>query len=140
MMKILFDDKYIPEPNSGCWIWLMSADKLGYGWSSLKKKTLYAHRHSWLIYRGVIPDKQFVLHKCDNPYCINPDHLFLGIQKDNMRDMAAKGRNRNQNSGMTACFRGHSFTDTGGKYKNHRYCKKCKIDKQRTRRQLASLS
>lgn len=53
---------------------------------------LYAHRVSWELFRGPIPNKLFVLHKCDNKNCINPDHLFLGTAKDNIHDCIRKGR------------------------------------------------
>jgi hypothetical protein len=53
-----------------------------------------AHRASWIIHNGIIPDSMFVLHKCDVRHCSNPDHLFLGNQTDNMKDMASKLRTR----------------------------------------------
>jgi len=84
---LLWDDKYIPEPNSGCWLWLLSVDADGYG----KDKNDRAHRESYRRYKGVIGEFK-VLHKCDQPSCINPDHLFLGTHQDNMKDMANKGR------------------------------------------------
>ena len=84
---------------SGCWEWKLYKNPLGYGVVSFgkrgqPKRITGAHRLSWIVYRGSIPDGLCVLHKCDNPSCINPDHLFLGTNADNMRDMAAKGRTR----------------------------------------------
>lgn len=77
----------------GCWIWLLATCPHGYGvcTSSLTKQSK-VHRHSWCLFNGPIPDRLFVLHKCDVRCCCNPDHLFLGTQKDNMRDCANKGR------------------------------------------------
>ncbi len=84
----------IPEPNSGCWLWTGSLTSGGYGCCWWDGKQTNAHRFSWLAYRGEIPSGQLVLHKCDMPSCVNPDHLFLGTAADNMRDMVAKGRKR----------------------------------------------
>jgi hypothetical protein len=67
--------------------------KTGYGvFNSPYSKSDNAHRFSWRLRNGVIPDGLFVLHRCDNPPCVNPDHLFLGTQRDNMIDKVAKGR------------------------------------------------
>jgi hypothetical protein len=74
----------------GCWLWLGSLHTNGYGLVGLH----YAHRLSWLIHRGPIPGRLHVLHRCDTRCCANPEHLFLGTQADNMRDMARKGRSR----------------------------------------------
>jgi hypothetical protein len=73
---------------SGCWIWT-AANKDGYGRYS---NSGYAHRISWEMHFGKIPAGMFVCHKCDNPPCVNPDHLFLGTNQDNVNDMRAKGR------------------------------------------------
>lgn len=85
----------IPVPFSGCWLWLLSLDRDGYGRCSLGPKFVNAHRLSWTAFRGPIPFGMHVLHTCDIPSCINPDHLWLGTHLDNMRDRSAKGRSRN---------------------------------------------
>jgi len=95
-----FEDKVIPEPNSGCWLWDGAASK-GYGQIGVGGKLLYAHRVSWERTHGDIPEGSHVLHRCDVTLCVNPDHLFLGTHKDNMRDMAKKGRQRSGARGVT---------------------------------------
>lgn len=76
-----------------CHVWTASKKDTGYGKFAFQGKTWLAHRVSWLINRGCIPLKTGVLHKCDNPACVNPSHLFLGNQSDNMKDSKTKGRN-----------------------------------------------
>jgi hypothetical protein len=86
----------IPEPNSGCWIWDgTSKNKKGYGGITIDGKPTYAHRASYAAFRGKIDAAECVMHKCDNPHCVNPDHLVVGTFKDNSQDMKAKGRNKN---------------------------------------------
>lgn len=74
-----------------CWEWL-AANICGYGVFTSKQKNIRAHRFSWELKFGDIGDGMCVLHKCDNPSCVNPKHLFLGTHKDNMRDMFSKNR------------------------------------------------
>jgi len=75
---------------SECWYWRGAQNKQGYGESGPPDNR--AHRLAWRLFRGEIPPGMSVLHKCDRPYCVNPDHLFLGTQKDNVQDMLQKGR------------------------------------------------
>jgi HNH endonuclease len=78
--------------HSGCWNWFATRNTCGYGVFCFRGKNQLAHRVSWLIHKGHIPNGRYVLHRCDNPRCVNPDHLFLGTQTDNMRDAVRKGR------------------------------------------------
>ena len=78
-------------PN-GCWTWTAGCTRKGYGVFKLDGATEMAHRTSWMFEHGPIPDGLFVLHHCDNPPCVNPDHLRLGTHADNMRDRNEKGR------------------------------------------------
>jgi hypothetical protein len=77
---------------SGCWEWNGSRLPKGYGKVFGYGKLLYAHRVSFEHHNGPIPDGKMVLHTCDNPPCINPEHLFLGNHVTNAEDMVSKGR------------------------------------------------
>lgn len=76
----------------GCWNWIGIKDRRGYGRVKIKRKAVLAHRIAWKETFGPIPDGLCVCHKCDNPSCINPSHLFLGTKKDNSTDMVNKQR------------------------------------------------
>lgn len=80
------------SPNN-CWTWTGATNNCGYGMIKVNSKTVMsAHRVAWILFNNSIPTGKCVLHNCDNPSCVNPAHLFIGTQSDNMRDMAAKGR------------------------------------------------
>jgi hypothetical protein len=92
--------EYIVDDKSGCWLWQRCLNNKGYGTTSINGKRIYAHRKFWELKHGPIPDGQWVLHKCDNPACVNPAHLFLGNRRDNVDDMLQKGRSaRGERSG-----------------------------------------
>lgn len=91
-IKAHFESKFLPVPFTGCWIWGAGRAGCGYGQFQFKGRQIGAHRASWILYRGEIPAGAFVLHKCDVRCCVNPDHLFLGSNKDNVKDMISKGR------------------------------------------------
>lgn len=90
-----FHKKYIVDENK-CWNWqggTRGSDKnRQYGRHWANGESINAHRFSYIIYFGEIPHGIYVCHKCDNPLCVNPDHLFLGTHEDNMKDMVQKNR------------------------------------------------
>lgn len=92
-----------------CWLWFGNSDEHGYGRIGMgskkdkSKKSVLAHRYSWELAKGEIPKGLFVLHKCDTPACVNPDHLFLGTQRTNVADMVQKNRQqKGESNGMAA--------------------------------------
>jgi hypothetical protein len=113
-----FTARISPEPNSGCWLFDGAATPKGYGTFTPRgeRAPQYAHRLAFEALGGQpIPEGAHVLHRCDVRCCVNPDHLFLGDQAANMRDMAAKGRNvltnrPLENSLRTHCKHGHRLS------------------------------
>ena len=90
MSQNRFEQKF--NKTDGCWIWNAATRTTGYGVFSYKGKAVTASRVSYILYKGEIPDGLHVLHTCDNRLCVNPDHLFLGTNTDNVEDRKAKNR------------------------------------------------
>ena len=87
-----FEAKITVNPITGCWEWTASQNPDGYGQFKLNGRREKAHRVAHVLYIGEIPKGMCVLHRCDNPSCVNPEHLFLGTHADNVKDKVAKGR------------------------------------------------
>ena len=130
------------QRTAGCWGWTGSIMQFGYGKIVPYKgaSSISAHRASWMIYYGKIPEGMCVLHTCDNPICTNPEHLFLGTQMDNMRDAQRKGRLSVPEKGWkrttTHCPQGHKYSEENT-YRWHslRICRKCHAAHERKRRE-----
>jgi HNH endonuclease len=122
------------DKSGDCWVWTGSRDLKGYGKINIGCTPTLAHRVSWQIKSGDIPEGLFVLHRCDNPPCVNPAHLFIGTAGDNVQDMMSKGRQR---KGWIRCGKGHPMSGSNlyiqpktGK----RNCAACKLERTKKRR------
>jgi hypothetical protein len=82
----------VERKSEGCWEWRGRILQNGYGQFDVKRRPTAAHRYAYELTYGAIPDGLIVCHRCDNPRCVRPDHLFLGSHADNARDKSAKGR------------------------------------------------
>ena len=91
-LKERFWAKVDKRSSDQCWNWTGLRDRYGYGTIQVCGKKLRAHRVSWELANGPIPAGMCVLHRCDNPSCVNPRHLWIGRQEENIQDMASKGR------------------------------------------------
>jgi hypothetical protein len=128
--------------SDGCWEW-RGAKTLGYGRINVGRRSILAHRVSYEMANGPIADGLVVCHRCDNPSCVRPDHLFLGTLGDNNADMFAKGRGTTAAANATHCKRGHPFDEANtylylnAKRRRVRACKACGLMRNRARRALA---
>ncbi len=121
-----------------CWNWQAAKDERGYGRVGTEPGSVaLSHRMAYQLHTGLAAEGKFVCHRCDNPSCCNPKHLFIGTPLDNNRDMYAKGRDNNQNKGKTHCPRGHEYTPentqvgTRANGKTSRGCKACQAEHHR---------
>jgi hypothetical protein len=87
-----FESKFTKTANDECWNWFSSFNAYGYGEFIYKRERIGAHRYSYALYKGEIINGLHILHSCDNPKCVNPNHLRLGTHQENMKDMADRNR------------------------------------------------
>jgi hypothetical protein len=106
-----------------CILWSGRIGNHRYGVVDVGGRSVLAHRQAWEDANGPIPVGLFVLHRCDNPPCVNPEHLFLGTHQDNMADMKAKGRGANGNTAKTHCKYGHPYDEL--RPDGRRRCRRC---------------
>jgi len=85
------------DPDTGCWLWNRYINANGRGSMKMGGKTYLVHRASYILHKGPIPDGLLVCHSCDVKHCVNPHHLWVGTQKDNIQDCVRKGRVANRN-------------------------------------------
>ena len=123
------------EKSNDCWIWFGSTAGGGYGQFSILGKKILAHRYRFMKDNGYLPE--VVMHTCDNPPCVNPEHLVPGTYQDNAKDMVEKHRHRGQKK--IYCKRGHMLSDSNVYLEKGyiRKCKTCHADRQRLYRKGA---
>lgn len=121
-----FYDKVKEVNANGCWIWGGAGRGEGYGALKIERKVVDAHKASYIIHKGEVPKGLLVCHTCDDPACVNPDHLFLGTPKENMEDAISKGR-------MPQKLKRHPGL---GAYKRGCRCAECKELKRKSRKKV----
>lgn len=122
-MKPQSIDNFMKTVNkkASCWQWEGFVDRHGYGRSSINCKHQGAHRVSYQLFVGPIPHNKHVLHKCDNPGCVNPKHLYVGTHKDNMRDTSIRNRRH-----KTHCPKNHEYSKENTRiYQGRWHCRSC---------------
>lgn len=116
----------IIKHSNGCWEWQGSRTDQGYGKFRFGRDQL-AHRVAFRLLRGPISSDWCILHRCDNPPCVNPDHLFIGDRALNNKDRSTKDRNNHHYENASHCKRGHPFDEQNTYHRKTgaRMCRKC---------------
>lgn len=126
-----FDEKWIPEPNTGCWLW-MAGGTTGHGYGAIrasdKRRTLRAHRVAWELYRGPIPEGLVIDHLCRVRSCVNPDHLRVVTMAVNATENSDSQSAKNKIK--THCPSGHEYSAGNTYQKNKETCRVCRACKR----------
>ena len=118
-----FDAKWIPEPNTGCWLWTATGNGNGYGQFWSEKRMVYAHRHAYERWVGPIPDGLQIDHLCRVRCCVNPNHLDPVTCRENL----LRGETFNaENAAKTHCVHGHEFTPENTYISPCDGCRRCR--------------
>jgi hypothetical protein len=132
------EERFFEKVNitDSCWIWIGTPNRDGYGRMSVNKKQYLAHRLSYQIHKGEISNDLCVCHTCDNPSCVNPEHLWIGTHQNNVTDKVNKNRHAKgkmlPNGSKTHCIYGHEFNEENTYlFNGKRACRICRkrIDK-----------
>ena len=125
-----FTEKWVPDPKSGCWLWIASCNNKGYGNFGRNNKTAKAHRVAYELYRGPIPKGLTIDHLCRTRSCVNPNHMEIVSLKINILRGYAPSANHAR---KTHCVHGHPFDGKNlGLYKKRRFCRTCKNERSRS--------
>lgn len=135
------------DTSGDCWTWQRYRCRKGYGIVRIEGQLQKAHRVAWMMTRGPIPDGMQICHHCDNPPCVRPDHLFLGSQSDNSKDMGSKGRHWLQKQPERSLFVRQPTIKPRGTQNRHakltdeqvREIRKVHTEKRVSRRQIARM-
>lgn len=123
-----FEEKFIKKSIDECWPWIYGKHR-GYGRFSFDgRPAALAHRVSYILYSGEIPKGMLIIHKCDNKICVNPNHLEIGTQKQNVHDAIyrAKSHRNVREKNKTHCVHGHEYTKENTQYnRGFRKCREC---------------